>query len=270
MATFSERYGYKPNRSQLYQFESMDDRLRNGIWNFLLVHYLARGSNDDRGYLFEALWNEVIGGRSDEFPDTTGYWLLDRIEVLPRFKSWYFGATWNEVYDALEYLLEEDNDKTTAMAVNSALGKQGSAYRFVGHGFVPMTNDVELATVESASDLPAPFYGAEQHLARALGLLGDRDNPDFRNAIKEAISGVESAVKVITGQSNFRKGLEKPGKHSQLTQAWSNMYTWTSNEEGVRHGMTEDPNIGLAEARYMVVACSAFINYLVAKHDEIA
>ena len=46
------------------------------------------------------------------------------------------------------------------------------------------------------------------------------------------------------------------------------MYNWTSDEDGVRHGIKEAPQVGLPEARYMVVACSAFVNYLVANSSE--
>ena len=46
------------------------------------------------------------------------------------------------------------------------------------------------------------------------------------------------------------------------------MYNWTSDEGGVRHGKEEISQVGLPEARYMVVACSAFVNYLVSKDSE--
>ena len=43
------------------------------------------------------------------------------------------------------------------------------------------------------------------------------------------------------------------------------MYNWTSDEDGVRHAIKGAPQVGLSEASYMVVACSAFVNYLVVK-----
>ena len=46
------------------------------------------------------------------------------------------------------------------------------------------------------------------------------------------------------------------------------MYNWTSDEGGVRHGKEEISQVGLPEARYMVVASSAFVNYLIAKDAE--
>ena len=46
------------------------------------------------------------------------------------------------------------------------------------------------------------------------------------------------------------------------------MFNWTSDEDGVRHGTKGTPQVGLSEARYMVVACSAFVNYLAVKGTE--
>ena len=45
------------------------------------------------------------------------------------------------------------------------------------------------------------------------------------------------------------------------------MYHWTSQEAGVRHGTGKPATIGIEEARYMVVASSAFVNYLVSKNS---
>ena len=135
---------------------------------------------------------------------------------------------------------------------------------------MPLTDSTELAEVDSALRHIGAFHPASQHITQALSLLGDRDNPDFRNAIKEAISAVESSVSTMfdTPRDDIAKGLAKLDGHPQLKQAWKNMYRWTSDEQGIRHSMADDPNIGLDEARYMVVICSAFVNYLVAKHAE--
>jgi hypothetical protein len=40
--------------------------------------------------------------------------------------------------------------------------------------------------------------GVRTHIQDALRCLGARPEPDYRNAVKEAISAVESAVRAIT------------------------------------------------------------------------
>jgi CBS domain-containing protein len=98
--------------------------------------------------------------------------------------------------------------------------------------------------------------------------LSQKPDPDLRNAIKEAISSVESAARVLTGKpkatlSDAIKILEKARQvHPALKDAWIKLYGYTSDEPGVRHAMTEEPGIDFATAKYMVVSCAAFVNLL--------
>ena len=274
MTSFSERHGYKPNRSQLHQFEEMDDRLRNAIWNFLLGRFFSGFGDIYIEVMVKSIWTEVVGGRSDEVPGHDDlHSLISPGTPSPPvgfIRTWYLEASWNEVYDVLEHVLRKRGDEGDISDANEILSKEGSAYRFVGHEIAPISNEMELSVVESATQLSHPFLGAAQHIAQAVTLLSDRKSPDFRNSIKESISAVESAVRVATGKPSIdiEKGLKKLGLHNQLEQAWKNMYNWTSDEDGVRHGIKGAQRVGMAEARYMVVASSAFVNYLVAKTTE--
>ena len=272
MVSFSERHGYKPTRSRLHQLEEMDPRLRNAIWNFLLERYFVKKYVNQVYAMVKSVWTEVVGRRSDEVPSnddsTFTYSPLPPIDFL---RVWYLRASWNEVYDVLEHLLRKRRVKEDTSDANAMLSREGSAYRFVGDVIVPITDSEELAVVEAVAQLSGPFHGASQHITQAVTLLSDRDNPDFRNAIKESISAVESAVQVAVGDPkvDINKGLQNLEGHPQLKQAWNNMYNWTSDEDGVRHGIKGEPQVGLPEARYMVVVSSAFVNYLVVKSSEI-
>jgi hypothetical protein len=53
--------------------------------------------------------------------------------------------------------------------------------------------------------------------------------------------------------------------HGAFKSALSGLYGYTSDENGIRHAMLDEPNLTAAEATFMLVACSAFTNYLVAK-----
>ena len=270
MATFSERYGHKSDRSRLYQLEEMDDRFKNAIWNFLLDKIFRKEGNDPLYHLVVGIWTEVAGGRSDDVPAPSADGAMRVIStqhIRTFLREWYFGAAWNAVYDALEYLLRERPAQENISDGNAMLSREGSAYRFVGNVIAPITAEEEIAAVEEASQLSGPLHGASEHIAQAVTHLSDRSAPDYRNAIKESISAVESAVQAAVGDSkvDIEKGLEKLGLHPQLKQAWANMFNWTSDEDGVRHGIKDEPQVGVSEARYMVVACSAFVNYLVAK-----
>ncbi|MCH8144067.1 MAG: hypothetical protein IIA55_05025 [Gemmatimonadetes bacterium] len=103
-------------------------------------------------------------------------------------------------------------------------------------------------------------------------MLSDRDNPDYRNSVKESISAVEAVVRILTGKPKITLGaglktLGLDSVHTTLKKAWLEMYGWMSNESGIRHSLTTGADPGFAAARYMLVACSAFVNYLIARSD---
>lgn len=107
-----------------------------------------------------------------------------------------------------------------------------------------------------------------------MSLLSDRSNPDYRNSIKESISAVESACQVITGSKSASLGdaLKKLDKnieiHSALKQAFLKLYGYTSNEDGIRHAIFDKSEISFSDAKYMLVSCSAFTNYIIGKVAE--
>jgi hypothetical protein len=53
--------------------------------------------------------------------------------------------------------------------------------------------------------------------------------------------------------------------HPALAEGLSKLYGWTSDAEGIRHALMDEPSLSFAEAKYMLVSCSAFVNYLTAK-----
>lgn len=51
--------------------------------------------------------------------------------------------------------------------------------------------------------------------------------------------------------------------HPALEGAWSKMYGWTSDAEGIRHAAVEAAEADQAIAKYMLITCSAFVTYLI-------
>jgi hypothetical protein len=102
-------------------------------------------------------------------------------------------------------------------------------------------------------------------------LFSDRKNHDYRNSIKEAISAVESFCKIVTNNDKAELGdalkeIESQVKlHAALKAAFTKLYGYTSNADGIRHALMDEPNVGFEDAKFMLVSCSAFINYLIAK-----
>jgi hypothetical protein len=53
--------------------------------------------------------------------------------------------------------------------------------------------------------------------------------------------------------------------HPALRDAFSKLYGYTSNAEGIRHALLDEPNLDFEDAKFMLVSCSAFVNYLKVK-----
>ena len=246
----------------------MDDRLRNAIWNFIWENYLDTRHSSIADAALGGIWANVFGEPYDVLLSRFGDFDTRNAKRLVR--SRFFATSWHRVYSILEHILSTRASKAERDNANAMLSREGAAYRLLGSVIVSITNEEELTEVESVLQHAGPFDVASQHIRQAVEHLSDRSNPDARNVVKESISAVESAVKVASGdpKSDIEKGLKILGLHSQLEQAWKNMYNWTSDEGGVRHGKEEISQVGLPEARYMVVASSAFVNYLIAKHAE--
>ncbi len=270
MKSFSERMGLKPIREVL-QKDSMDDELRNRLWSLLnqcywdqfsgleKIHYL-----DEEKEFFVQLWDVYFKKPLDTLSD-----YFD--ETHDDIREAFFKCKWNNVYDFIEFVAnnypdEELNEKFVELC-NCRLQEELSAYRFVGKMIILITSDEEISAIEEA--LQIPLKPVQEHLKRSLELLADRENPDYRNSIKESISAVESMCKIMTGDSNIRNALNRIrkdcGLHDNLKTAFQNLYSYTSDSNGIRHCMTADPDVGQEEAKFMLVTCSAFVNYLVAK-----
>jgi hypothetical protein len=53
-----------------------------------------------------------------------------------------------------------------------------------------------------------------------------------------------------------------------LNEAFSKIYGYTSSKDGIRHALADIPNVGEEDARYMLIVCSAFVNYLLSKANK--
>ena len=78
-----------------------------------------------------------------------------------------------------------------------------------------------------------------------------------------------SGSKAILG--NAIQKLKDNGRHihKALENAFSTMYGYTSDESGIRHGGIDFINAPSEDAKYMLVTCSGFVNYLIDKQRKI-
>lgn len=270
MKSFSQRKGLKPV-SEIIQTDDMNDELRNSLWNALDINiwsikdYVITHSSYKKPYI-------------NHFSEAWFYFFKKPIDTLPKngkgklgeIRRHFFSCDWNEVYEFIEFVIRfyKDDRPGLSQYINVVLARELSGYRVIDGNVVDIIDRQEVEMLEEALR-DTKFEGVNAHLKRSLELLSDRENPDYRNSIKESISAVESISKIITKQkkatlSEALKVLEKNNKiHKALKDGFLKLYGYTSDEGGIRHAMAEEqPNITHADAKYFLLSCTTFVNYL--------
>lgn len=274
MAVFSRRNGYNTAAIQL---DCASDTLKRRI---MAAFYKQEFDTYDT-----IEWTNYTTGIEDmmiemgvpyEFPKNEIF-KRKNAEALQRFvlesKEWY------TIFDFVErYLAVSDENTSAKMAneFNHILEDEVSAYRILDRFVVPITNKAELATIEEAKS--TPYDSVRTHVSKALALYADRKAPDYENSIKESISAVEAMCCIITGLTGTQatlgaaiKKLKDNGVHIHraMESAFSSLYGYTSDENGIRHGGIDFTNAPAEDAKYMLISCSAFVNYLMEKWSKV-
>lgn len=271
MKTFSQRKGLKPV-SEIIQTHSMSDALRNSLWNALDVALWSTQDflyNQDREPHIEpfsrSLWFKYFKKPIDSRPDRSS-------KILAEIRQYFFGCAWYEAYDFFEFVVSfyERSKPRFAEYLNTILERELSGYRFVSGQLADITNAEELEMLDLALR-DTRFAGVSAHLQRALELYADREHPDYRNSIEEAISAVESMARVVSEDAKATLGdalkvIERRGSlHPALKDGFLKLYGYTSDEGGIRHAMLDEPNLTAADARFFLLSCTSFVNYLKAQ-----
>lgn len=291
MSSFSQRYGFKPIKN-IIQIDSMDDDLRVGLWNTILETYFMQGnkynewhnpSYDEYSLMYKEIWVNHFKNSIDDFFDNLEY--NGSYDFAHKYmKENFFSYRWYEVYDFIEFLANwnyssfmeqyanEKKEEAFKRTCNIILEREMSGYRFIDNLITPIISEIEIAEIEDALRNSEPYKTINTHLHRALELLSDRKLPDYRNSIKESISSIEAFLKQITQEKDFAPAINKIenkiGIHPALKIAFTKLYGYTSDANGIRHGLMEDSNLDFEDAKFMLVSCSAFVNYLVVKFEK--
>ena len=153
--------------------------------------------------------------------------------------------------------------------LNSHFERLNFAYRVVNKEIVEITSKEEITAIEDA--LQDSTDNIRMHLSKALELYAKRPEGDYSNSIKESISAVEAYCRDKTGESTLGKALNNLEKKGilfpkVLKSAFEKLYEYTNQKEtGIRHALMDQDGTYVPsgdEALFMLVSCSAFINYL--------
>lgn len=107
-------------------------------------------------------------------------------------------------------------------------------------------------------------------LRTAKKYIASTDSNDYRNAVKEAISALETTLKIAlkNDKIKLKDALNEISKRNKMHRAFkdgiSNLFGFNSDSGGVRHGLKEeDLIIDYSTAKLLVNIYINFINYIV-------
>jgi hypothetical protein len=280
---FSERQGFRPIKNVI-QIDFIDEDLKNSLWNAAYLYYFAFPPGYDDIRTNRNLHNILTAMWLDYFKSPITNLHKSLSDTLKEIRHYFFTCQWYCIYDFIEFLAtfappnDTHGQDDFINSCNHYLQREVSGYRFVNNKIAPITSEEQIASIERALQDTTNLKAVNVHLKTALDLFADRKNPDYRNSIKESISAVEALCTVVTNDSKSTLGaalreIEKRNTvqlHPSLRQAFDKLYGYTSAAQGIRHalGLLDEPNLDSEDAKFMLVSCSAFINYLIAKSSK--
>lgn len=272
---FSERKSIK-KFSEVVQTNSLDKRTRNKLYN--QVHQLL--TNEDNNFkanIVKYIYIEIFSLSVDEIPIDEYGFLGDWEEILGVIKDIFTKNKYNEVFDFIEGIINGINycqyyqyqKECFVKSINSVFLEENVNYRIIGDHITNIINEEQIKSIQATLD--NPYNEVSRHYAKAIDQL--YRVKDFDNSIKESISSVEAMCQIITKKNNAALGealkLLKDKIHPAMKSAFEKLYGYTSDANGIRHanGLGEGNSI-FEEGKYMLISCSAFVNYLKENFEE--
>lgn len=265
---FSERKGIK-NFSELVQVDSLNIRTRNLLFDLIRWFYEGWG---EANILIEYTYIDIFSLTKEDIPsiEYVSSKKYDKTEVVNEIKDIFVNSEYNEIFDFLEeliYFLRKDyiyDDVPYIIdSINEIFENENVKYRIINNIITDIVNEEEINGINEA--INNPYSKVSEHLQKALEKL--YHDKDYSNSIKESISAVESMCQVMVNDDKVTLGQAlkklKNEIHPTLNTAFDKLYGYTSDANGIRHanGLREGEST-FSEAKFMLVSCSAFVNYL--------
>ena len=292
---FSDRNAIKSENTEI-QLKDFDERTRIQLQNMVSELYASVYDNNlfYRNEYIQEYLKYVLGTVYSEPVDSRRTY--DDDKVIQTIENTIRNDDYDDVLTLIEAIVQywdgylkkikgyyyyNDYDKTYTNGsifeiVNACFEREYVGYRFVDKIIVPISDTYELNAIEKA--LSNKYQPVQEHISKANRLLADRDKPDYENSIKESISAVEALCEIFTGMKgkdatlgNMLKKIEESDVeiHGALKSAFNILYGYTSDANGIRHaGDIGGPSSTFEEAKFMLVSCSAFVNYLIAVNAD--
>lgn len=271
---FSERKGFK-HFSEIVQVNSLNERTRNKIYTatkdvFELINNYSKAQN----YVIEYIYEELFSLTQRDIPRVYMSTTYSNRNVFEQIYAVIIEENYSDVLTFIEGIIKcfaiIDGSNASRLnlknkyieTITYIFHSENVNYRIVDDKITDIVDKEQINSLEET--LNNPYKVVSEHYSKAIEQL--YSVKDYSNSIKESISTVEAMCQIINGsKETLGKALNnlKVEIHPALKSAYSSIYGYTSDENGTRHanGIGEK-NATFEEAKYMLVSCSAFVNYL--------
>ena len=279
--TFSQAYGYE-ELPQLLKLGEISNGARARLWSLLYDYVDSQSMTPESGgHLVSGSWRAILRflhvehyeRALDEFDDSME-------KFIGEYKEEVMSGQFNEIFDLLLAIMRHPEcPQEFIRLVSVAFEKSRLAYVVDVDPpptiYPAVTKEEGEAVLQATAELDdAGLAGAMNHLRKAADCISQGDPP---GAVRESIHAVESTARSFDPKAKALepalRSLEAAGGlHPALRRAFSSLYGFTSDEQGIRHALIDSPqaDVGQDEAVFMLGACASFSSYLARKHRRSA
>ena len=223
-------------------------------------------------HIFAAVHGDFFKRPMDEFyPDGTDFYRSYKARILSKLP-------FNRLFDLFQIMMRHPNcPGEFARGVAEIFNKCQLAYVVDTQEpvtILPAVTEQEGQTILGAIEVfrKAGLGGTEAHIRNAAELI---KSSQWADSVRESIHTVESVARQLDPAASKTLGpalnsLEKNGRlHPALKKAFSSLYGYTSDEEGIRHPLVTHSTapVNQDEAVFMLGACASFASYLWRRHQ---
>ncbi|AIF69724.1 hypothetical protein PAP_06645 [Palaeococcus pacificus DY20341] len=203
-------------------------------------------------------------------------WTEDWKELYEMLENYFFGCEWYEVYDFLEFVVnnwpDQERNREFMECCNRVLEEENAGYRFINGMIVPIFEKTEISEIETAFENVKPWKGVYDDLFSALKHLSDREHPNYKDSVVASIRAVEGVAKLITHRhGTLGELMPKVQQVLELDEHFAKAIgqLWRYTNTVARHSDPEGEKMPeFEEAKFVLVTSCAIINYLITKANK--
>jgi hypothetical protein len=270
---FSQRTGLDPIPPQLKLGEVSAD-LRRLLYYYISLEIDRESYTPYDSAVFKPGWKRVaMDLHVLFFKQPINTFDYGAYKTEQRLNGFIQGANIGELLNLVEFLVRHPKCSAELKSeLADAFGSARAAYRIFDNEYIAAIGTEEQAAAFERAIADAETKNAtaarKQLIAAGVALR----NLDWAGCVRESIHAVEAMAVRLAPQTDTLgaalKVLEQQGHlHGSLKAAFSSLYGYSSEEEGVRHALVfgDEAQVDEADALFMLGACASFVSYLLAR-----